>query len=153
MSAYKLLFLHIKVRTKDKHDVVLADFGLAQFISSTLLLGTRTMQAGTLGFQSPELLRAERGAIDEACDAYSFGAVMLELFGEKGVWPDLMPYQIITRVVGLNQYPDIPNDTSSVFRTSHCKVFSCRHATEALDKLSDSTPISLTLLHTIIIVQ
>ena len=78
---------------------------------------------------------------------------MLELFGEKGVWPDLMPYQIITRVVGLNQYPDIPNDTSSVFRTSHCKVFSCRHATEALDKLSDSTPISLTLLHTIIIVQ
>ena len=116
------------------------------------------MQAGTPGFLSPELriLRAERGAIDEACDAYSFGAVMLELSGEKGVWPDLMPYQIITRVVGLSQYPDIPNDTSnlsSVFRTSHCKVFSCRHATEALDKLSDSTPISLTLLHTIIIVQ
>ena len=42
---------------------------------------------------------------------------MVELFGEKPVWPNLMPFQIITKVVSLNQYPEIshlPNDIHQI---------------------------------------
>ena len=63
----------------------LADFGLAKLITtSTSSVGSKSGQSGTPGFQSPELLKAER--VDVLADVYSFGCVLIELFGEKQVW-------------------------------------------------------------------
>ena len=39
------------------------------------------LQAGTPGFQAPEQLKAE--TVDQLCDVYAFGVVLIELFGGK----------------------------------------------------------------------
>ena len=51
--------------------VYLADFGLSRVMTSTRAMHTRTLQAGTPGFQAPEPLKAER--VDEGADEYAFG--------------------------------------------------------------------------------
>ena len=51
------------------------------------------MLAGTPGFQAPEQLSGAH--IGVQCDVYVFGAVMVVLFSERPVWPNLSPYQII----------------------------------------------------------
>ena len=61
--------------------VLLGDFGLFQVISETNAIGTRTMLAGSPGFQSPEQLTGE--SIGIPSDVYAFGAVALVVFGEK----------------------------------------------------------------------
>lgn len=101
-STSSLSLLHMQVRQKDHH-VFLADFGLAQVISTSPVLGTKTMQSGTPGFQAPEQLRAE--SVDEGVDVYGFGAVLIEFFGEKPVWAGLNPYQIIVKVVVNGEVP------------------------------------------------
>ena len=96
-----IVFNHLTCFThrykKETSTFFLADFGLLQVISTSRVLGTKTMQSGTLGFQAPEQLRAE--AVDQGADVYGFGAVRIELFGEKPVWEGLNPYQIIVKVV------------------------------------------------------
>ena len=81
----------------------LADFGLARAITSSQALGTKTMQSGTPGFQAPEQLRNE--GVDEKADVYAMGAVLIELFGEKPLWPPLSWYQIMYRVSVEGQFP------------------------------------------------
>ena len=82
----------------------MADFGLSRVISSSRVLGTKTIQSGTPGFQAPEQLRAE--AIDMGADVYAFGALLIEVFGEKPIWEGLTPYQIIVKVAINGEYPD-----------------------------------------------
>lgn len=53
----------------------LTDFGLAKAMSA---VGTRTMLAGSPGYQAPEQLRAE--SLGPHCDIYAFGCVMIVLF-------------------------------------------------------------------------
>ena len=75
----------------------LTDFGLAKLITtSTSSVGSKSGQSGTPGFQSPELLKAER--VDVLADVYSFGCVLIELFGEKQVWCGLSHFQIMYKV-------------------------------------------------------
>ena len=62
------------------------------------------MQSGTPGFQAPEQLRAE--VVDQGADVYAFGAVLIELFGEKPLWEGLNPYQIIVKVVINGEVPN-----------------------------------------------
>ena len=82
----------------------LADFGLSRVISSSHVLGTKTIQSGTPGFQAPEQLRAE--TIDVGADVYAFGALLIELFTEKPIWEGLTPYQIIVKVAINGDFPD-----------------------------------------------
>ena len=103
-----------QVQTVDQH-VYLADFGLARVLSSTQMLGTQTLQAGTPGFQAPEQLKAEH--VDQSCDVYAFGVVLLELFGEKPVWEGLNHFQIMCKVAVegvLPEYSHLPHDMQRV---------------------------------------
>ena len=59
----------------------MADFGLAQVITCSQALETKTMQSVTSCFQAPEQLTNEQ--VDEKVDVYTMGAVLKELFGEK----------------------------------------------------------------------
>ena len=47
---------------------------------------------GTPGFQAPEQLSGTHIGVE--CDVYAFGAVMVVLFSERPVWPNLSPYQM-----------------------------------------------------------
>ena len=60
---------------------VLTDFGLARIISQTNSIGTRTMMAGSPGFQPPEQLRSE--SVGPECDVYAFGGVTTITLTEK----------------------------------------------------------------------
>ena len=82
--------------------IFLADFGLSRVITTRRVFGTKTMLAGTPGFQPPEQLMAE--VLDERADVYAYGVLLIELFGEKVVWEGLTPFQIIAKV-GLQQNP------------------------------------------------
>ena len=103
VAAHSTTVSTAQVQRSNNH-VFLADFGLSQGITSSRVLGTKTMQSGTPGFQAPEQLKAE--VIDAGADVYAFGSLLIELFGEKAVWEGLNPYQIIVKVVIEGEVPD-----------------------------------------------
>lgn len=91
--------------------VTLTDFGLAMLMNQTSSIGTKTMLAGSPGYQSPEQLRAE--CIGPASDVYAFGAVVFVTFTEGPLWPGLGHYQIMVKVTA-NQKPNIEGLPSSL---------------------------------------
>lgn len=85
--------------------VTLTDFGLARVMTRTCQAGTRTMLAGSPGYQPPEQLKADRIGIH--CDIYAVGAVLFVLFSETQMWPELNPFQIMFKVTVEGAIPDI----------------------------------------------
>ena len=59
-------------------------------MSGTNVVGTKTMLAGSPGFQPPEQLKSE--SVGLPSDNYAIGAVLLVSIGETQVWPGLSPY-------------------------------------------------------------
>ena len=92
---YILMNTYVQVDSMTLY-TVLTDFGLARFMSHTSALGTRTMLAGSPGYQSPEQLRTE--SIGPPSDVYAFGGVCLVTLAEKLLWPGLSMYQIFQKV-------------------------------------------------------
>lgn len=74
-------------------------------MTKTCQAGTRTMMAGSPGYQPPEQLRADR--IGMHCDIYAVGAVLFVLFSGTPLWPELNPYQIMFKVTVDGAIPDI----------------------------------------------
>lgn len=68
-------------------------------------MGTKTMMAGTPGYQAPEQLRAESVGIHS--DVYAFGCVMITLYQEQMLWPGLSQYQILCKVTIENEKPEM----------------------------------------------
>ena len=58
-------------------------------MTNTLAVGSKTMLAGTPGFQSPEQLN-QRPLELQQMYIYAFGGVLVVLFGEKPLWPDML---------------------------------------------------------------
>ena len=83
----------------------LCDFGLSKAMTNTSAIGSKTMLAGTPGFQPPEQLRSE--ALGIAADVYAFGGVLVVLFGEQPLWPGLSPYQILCKVTVMREQPPV----------------------------------------------
>jgi serine/threonine protein kinase len=90
----------------------LTDFGLSHVMSGTVCLGTRTMMAGTPGYQSPEQLRAENVGV--ASDVYAFGCVTIFTYTEEPLWPGLTPFQILLKVTVENNVPSTTNTPPSI---------------------------------------
>ena len=85
------------------------------------------MLAGTPGFQAPEQLCGTHIGVE--CDVYAFGAVMVVLFSERPVWPNLSPYQIMFTVTLEKKPPTIDNLTPPYMAGICSKCFldvSCR---------------------------
>lgn len=83
----------------------LTDFGLSQAITKTTIIGTKTMMAGSPGYQAPEQLRAEK--LGPCCDVYALGCVLIVVYREQMLWPGLNPYQILCKVSVNNSLPDM----------------------------------------------
>lgn len=103
---------------------ILTDFGLAQLMSQTSAMGTRTMLAGSPGFQSPEQLRSE--STGPPSDVYAFGALMVVLFKKAVLWPGLNHYQIMLKVTS-NETPST-DDLPEGIKTLCVRCFSIAHA-------------------------
>ena len=95
-------FFFLQVEVPSYH-VFLGDFRLSKVMTNTTAIGSKTMLAGTPGYQPPEQLRSESLGI--SCDVYAFGGVLLVLFGEKLLWEGMTPYQIIFKVAIENEKP------------------------------------------------
>ena len=91
---------------------ILTDFGLAKIMSETSSIGTKTMMAGSPGYQSPEQLRSESLGI--ACDVYAFGGVMVVFLKETPLWPGLNIFQIMNKVTINHETPNTDGITDSV---------------------------------------
>ena len=83
----------------------LTDFGLSRVMSGTAVLGTKTMMAGTPGYQAPEQLRAQSVGIHT--DVYAFGCVIITLYQEEVLWQNLTQYQILCKVTVENEKPNM----------------------------------------------
>lgn len=95
--------------------VYLGDFGLSKLFSQSQLIGTATMRCGTPGFQAPEQL--QRKNISTKCDIYALGGVLTELYGERPLWPDTLPHQIMFSVVVQGVFPHtdhLPNNVKRI---------------------------------------
>lgn len=82
----------------------LTDFGLSRLINNTAVMGTRTMMAGTPGFQSPEQLKVHN--VGPLTDVYAFGCIVIVIYSRKPLWPGLTPYQIVVKVTVEEEKPD-----------------------------------------------
>ncbi len=65
-------------------------------MSNTTVMSTKTMLAGTPGYQSPEQLKGE--SLGPPSDVYAYGGVLVALFGGRPLWPGLSHYQIMYKV-------------------------------------------------------
>ena len=62
--------------------------------------------AGTVPYKAPEMFHDCRRTA--AVDMYSLGCVLIELFAERKIWPDLDSYQIQQKVCGSFQQQPAP---------------------------------------------
>ena len=95
-------------------------------MSGTNVIGTKTMLAGSPGFQSPKQLRNE--SVGMPSDVYALGAVALVLFGETQVWPGLSPFQIMYKVAVCSEKPNtshLPSPIKEVCKSCFDEL-SCR---------------------------
>ena len=68
--------------------------------------------AGTAPYKAPEMFHsARRGS---AVDIYSYGCLLIELFGHKRVWGRLQQMEIMHKVCGSYQTPPEPPDVQHI---------------------------------------
>ena len=81
-------------------------------MSGLVEIGSKTMMAGTPGYQAPEQLRAESVGIHS--DVYAFGCVIITLYQEKLLWPGLNQYQILCKVTVEKEKPDMKDLSAEI---------------------------------------
>ena len=86
---------------------MLGDFGLSKIATTSGTVGSKTMLAGSPGFQAPEQLSGKHIGVQS--DIYAYGGVLVVLFGERPVWPGLNPYQIMFAVSIEQKTPSTDN--------------------------------------------
>lgn len=97
--------------------------GLSKFKDSSQATVTiRTPHpTGTYPYMAPEMLGANRRGT--AVDIYSFGCLMIEVFGQKKMWGDLPGVNIMHKVCG--SYNEPPQSPSVVHLPLHCQYICC----------------------------
>ena len=96
----------------------LCDFGTARELTHT----TITEQAGTYRWMPPEIMRAAEARINKKCDLFSYGMILIELFGHKKPYADIDgDVEVATRVLA-GKRPPIP---STLPRYLHKLLKSC----------------------------
>ena len=102
--------------------------------------GTRTMLAGTPGFQPPEQLQASSIGIE--CDVYAVGAVLAVMFTEQPLWPSLTPFQIMHKVTIEKERPSVVGLDPSIGKV----CTKCFHTIE-------ERPLIKVILHDLILIM
>ena len=116
---YLTLLILIFQITTNLQQVKICDMGLSKFKdSSQATATTRTPHpTGTYPYMAPEMFGASRRGT--AVDIYSFGCLMIEVFGQKKVWGDLPGINIMHKVCG--SYNELPQSPSVGHLPLHCQ--------------------------------
>lgn len=105
--------------TEDLQNVYICDMGIAKLRYSAHDPTTSTHVVGTYPYMAPEMFEGSKSGA--AVDLYSFGCVLIELFGERRVWPGLhTSAEIMRKVCGsFNSPPTMPetNDLPLLYAT------------------------------------
>ncbi len=108
MHVYKNVHIIMQV-TKDLSNTFICDLGISKLkeASSSTLTTISKGPLGTFAYMAPEMFSpSRRGA---AVDIYSFGCLLIELFGQKRLWHGLSGPQIMQMVCGtFNTAPRSP---------------------------------------------
>ena len=113
-----LLILNFQAST-NLQCIKVCDMGLSKFKdSSQATVTTRTLHpTGTYPYMAPEIFGANRRGTP--VDIYSYGCLMIRVFGQKKVWGDLPGINIMHKVCG--SYNE-PSQSSSVAHLPlHCQ--------------------------------
>ena len=113
-----LLILNFQAST-NLQCIKICDMGLSKFKdSSQATVTTRTPHpTGTYPYMAPEMFGANRRGTP--VDIYSFGCLMIEVFGQKKVWGDLPGINIMHKVCG--SYNEPPQSPSVAHLPLHCQ--------------------------------
>ena len=84
----------------------LCDFGTARKLTHSTTL---TMQAGTICWMSPEIMRAAESRINKKCDLFSYGMILFELFAHKIPYADKDKVEVLLSVTRGDRPPIPPN--------------------------------------------
>lgn len=101
----------------------ICDLGIAKVkIVAETTMTSLSKGPGTYPYMAPEMFQKSRRG--PAVDIYSFGCLLIELFGKSRVWPGLDAPDIMVRVMGsYNNPPQMPG--TSHLRDSFKKI--CVH--------------------------
>jgi len=98
--------------TANLEGVYICDMGIAKLreaSQATVTTATAHMK-GTYPYMAPEMYGPNRRGT--AVDVYAFGCLMIELFGQKKVWGELVSSQIMQKVCGSFNVAPQPPDAS-----------------------------------------
>ncbi|XP_065890569.1 uncharacterized protein [Dysidea avara] len=95
--------------TANLEGVYICDMGISKLREAEATITTATIHMkGTYPYMAPEMYGPNRRGT--AVDVYAFGCLMIELFGQKKVWGELVTAQIMQKVCGsFNVAPQPPN--------------------------------------------
>lgn len=98
-----MFYTFLKI-TADIEGVYVCDMGIAKvkFAAETTVT-SHSKGPGTYPYMAPEMFQKSRRG--SAVDIYSFGCLLIELFGKRRVWPGLDAPDIMVRVMGSYKTP------------------------------------------------
>ena len=105
----KLICIATLQVTADLQGVYICDMGIAKLRAASEATVTTAMPyaKGTYPYMAPEMYGPNRRGT--AVDVYAFGCLMIELFGERKVWGELVTAQIMQKICGsFNVAPEPP---------------------------------------------
>ena len=84
---------------KDGH-VVLTDFHLSHYVKDEPITVKNAGKQGTASFMAPELFQGESGIVGPACDVYSFGVLLFEMFTQLDFASETYPCNDVDEFLG-----------------------------------------------------
>ena len=117
-------FLEANVLVDRKRHARLADFGLATITSDPAYFtaSLSSVNGGTIGWMSPELLSEDNSRPNQHSDCYALGMVIYEILSGKAPFPGCRDFIVIQRVLR-GEHPERPEGeqfTDDVWRTLEC---------------------------------
>ena len=119
----KFYFLTVKLInfqvTRDLNGIKICDMGLSKFkdVKQATATTMTPHPTGTYPYMAPEMFGANRRGT--GVDIYSFGCLMIEVFGQRKVWGDLSGINIMYKVCG--SYNNPPQSPSVTHLPLHCQ--------------------------------
>ncbi|KAI0728847.1 kinase-like domain-containing protein [Fomitopsis betulina] len=124
-AASGLTYLHGEsvVHGNDEGQALICDFGMAKIvndISDTFSAITDTLsKSASSRWMAPELIHEDNVELTFACDVWSFGMTMLELFTMDRPWAELKREAHVHRAMGDGDKPARPNHGGMLGKTRH----------------------------------
>ena len=96
-----------------EENIKLCDFGCARFLKGT---DQQTQVTGTVRWIAPEIQESAKAQINKACDVFSYGMILYELFDHQIPFYHVEDGPKVTKLIQNNKRPRIPSSLPSYFK-------------------------------------